>query len=215
MSVVISVVGKSKVGKTTFLEGLISEMKQRGYRVAVVKHDMHGFEIDKPGKDSWRLTQAGSDLTAISSPQKIAIIRQVEHDHSLGELSRLIGNEYDIIFTEGFKRDKAIKIEVHRQETGELLCASSELLAVATDEQLDIGVPALALDDFRGMAELIESYLKDSNKGELSLFVNRFPVPLNAFATEMISGAIRGMISALKGIPSDIGSIDIIWQKRK
>lgn len=66
---IVCIVGKSNVGKTTLLEGLITELKRRGHRVATVKHDVHGFEIDQPGKDSWRHAQAGSDAVVISSPK--------------------------------------------------------------------------------------------------------------------------------------------------
>jgi molybdopterin-guanine dinucleotide biosynthesis protein MobB len=69
MTPVVSFVGNSGVGKTTFLEKLIREFKSRGYRVAAVKHDAHRFEIDYPGKDSWRLTQAGSDDDHLLSGQ--------------------------------------------------------------------------------------------------------------------------------------------------
>ncbi len=75
---VVSFVGNSGVGKTTFLEKLIRVLKTRGYRVAAIKHDAHKFEIDYPGKDSWRLTQAGSDITIISSCDKLALIERPE-----------------------------------------------------------------------------------------------------------------------------------------
>jgi len=70
---VVSIVGKSNSGKTTLLEKLIPELKRRGYRVATVKHDTHGFEIDRPGKDTWRLAQAGADAVVISSGDKLAL----------------------------------------------------------------------------------------------------------------------------------------------
>ena len=79
MRPIISIVGKSESGKTTLLEGLIIELKQRGYKVAVIKHASKDFELDKVGKDSWRLSQVGSEVVAISSPHKLAIIKQVEY----------------------------------------------------------------------------------------------------------------------------------------
>jgi molybdopterin-guanine dinucleotide biosynthesis protein B len=80
---VISIVGRSNCGKTTYLEKLISEMKRRGYKVGIIKHDVHGFEIDQPGKDTWRHAQAGADVVCISSPQKMAMIKQVKQELSL------------------------------------------------------------------------------------------------------------------------------------
>lgn len=73
---VISIIAKSGTGKTTLLEKLIAELKRRGYRMGTMKHDAHQFDIDREGEDSWRLTQAGAHTMAISSPTKIAIIKQ-------------------------------------------------------------------------------------------------------------------------------------------
>ena len=66
MPPIISIVGKSNSGKTTFLEKVVRELKRRGYRVAVVKHSTHDIKIDQPGKDTWRLAQAGSDVVVFS-----------------------------------------------------------------------------------------------------------------------------------------------------
>src|SRR3989304_2506842 len=97
---VICVVGKSDTGKTTFLEKLIPELNARGYRVAVVKHDTHGFDLDKPGKDTWRLTQAGSYATVISSADKLAIIKRVDEEATLDEIAAMIGDDVDVVLTE-------------------------------------------------------------------------------------------------------------------
>lgn len=152
---VVSVVGKSDVGKTTLLEKLLKEAKQRGWRVATVKHDVHGFDMDKPGKDTWRHAQAGADMVVISSPHKIAILESVDEDKDLDEvLSRIHG--VDLIFTEGYRRANKSKIEVFRSEAyQELLCEPEELLAVAADIQLNNGVPCFGLDDAKGLCDLI------------------------------------------------------------
>ncbi|MDP2972779.1 MAG: molybdopterin-guanine dinucleotide biosynthesis protein B, partial [Deltaproteobacteria bacterium] len=83
---IISIVGKSDSGKTTFIEKLLPELVRRGYRVATVKHDVHGFEVDREGKDSWRHKQAGAHTVIISSPTKVALIRDVEKDLRLDEI---------------------------------------------------------------------------------------------------------------------------------
>jgi molybdopterin-guanine dinucleotide biosynthesis protein B len=110
---VISIVGKSGVGKTTALVKIIHELKRRGYRVGTVKHDTHGFDVDKPGKDSWRHAQAGSDVVVISGPKKMALIRQLEREMTVDEIVPLMG-EVDIVITEGYKRGNSPKIEVTR-----------------------------------------------------------------------------------------------------
>ena len=84
---VVSFVGRSNSGKTTLLEKVIRALKLRGYRVAVIKHSHHDFDLDQTGKDTWRFAQAGSDAVVISSPQKLALIKKTDHDANLEELS--------------------------------------------------------------------------------------------------------------------------------
>jgi molybdopterin-guanine dinucleotide biosynthesis protein B len=159
---IISVVGKSNVGKTTLLEKLLPEIKKRGYRVATIKHDVHGFSIDQPGKDTWKHAQAGADIVIISSHQKMATIEKVERERTLDEIAAKI-DHVDLILTEGYKRQDKPKIEVHRAEVSDtLLCEKEELLALATDTPFNMGVPEFDLDDSAGIVDLIEDrYLKE------------------------------------------------------
>ena len=154
---VISIVGgKSNSGKTTLLEKLIREAKLRGWRVATLKHDVHGFEMDQPGKDTWRHAQAGADIVAISSPHKIAILENVAEDQPLEEvLARIQG--VDVIFTEGYKHGSTSKIEVFRSAVhDELFSRLEELIAIASDISFDNGIPCFGLDDAEGLCDLIE-----------------------------------------------------------
>jgi molybdopterin-guanine dinucleotide biosynthesis protein B len=158
MTPIISIVGSSDSGKTTLLEKIIPELKLRGYRVALVKHDTHGFNIDHEGKDSWRLKRAGADAVVISSPQKIALIQDVDRDHTLEELSKRLPLEVDIILSEGYKCGSHPKIEVFRKgHRKELLCkAEDNLLAVASDVALVVGVPCLNINDPEALVDLLE-----------------------------------------------------------
>ena len=154
---VISIVGgKSNSGKTTLLEKIIREAKGRGWRVATLKHDVHGFEMDQPGKDTWRHAQAGADVVAISSPHKIAILENVSGDQPLDEvLARIQG--VDVIFTEGYKHGNKPKIEVFRSAVHQALFSKpEELIAIASDISFDNGIPCFGLDDAQGICELIE-----------------------------------------------------------
>lgn len=152
---VISLVGKSNCGKTTYLEKLISEMKRRGFKVATIKHDVHGFDIDKPGKDTWRHAQAGADIVCISSPQKMAMIKKVEQELLLDEVIDYIDG-VDIIFTEGYKRESKRKIEVFRKEASvSPLCSKEELLAMASDVKVYDDVPHFSLEDASDMADFL------------------------------------------------------------
>jgi len=156
---VISFVGKSDSGKTTLLEKVIKELKNRGIKLAIIKHDAHQFEIDHQGKDTWRHAQAGADIVAISSPGKVAIIEKRQTELTLDEvISRISG--VDIIITEGYKRENKPKIEVFRSAAHrEMLCQPEELLAIASDIAWDIGVPCYHIDDVSGVASEIEKYI--------------------------------------------------------
>jgi molybdopterin-guanine dinucleotide biosynthesis protein B len=154
---VISMVGKSGVGKTTALERVIREIKRRGYKVGTIKHDTHGFDVDRPGKDSWRHAQAGSDAVVISGPNKMALIRRLDSEVSLDEIVSLLG-DLDLIITEGYKKGDKPKIEVTRQERGtQLLCQPEELIGNMADYPVDMPVPQFALEDAAGIVDLLET----------------------------------------------------------
>src|SRR4030066_1554380 len=126
---IISIVGKSDSGKTTLIEKLVPELTRRGYRVATVKHDVHGFEVDQEGKDSWRHKKAGAHTVVISSPQKIALIRDVEKDLTLEEIREKFIQDVDLILSEGYKKDIQPKTGVFRKEKHkELLCTKEDNL---------------------------------------------------------------------------------------
>ncbi len=153
---IISIVGRSDVGKTTLIEKLIPELKRRGYRVATIKHDAHHFDIDHPGKDSYRHFHAGADWTVIGSPDKIASVRRLERELTLGEIAAQISG-VDLILTEGYKREARCRIEVSRRTLAtELISLPDELFAVAADYPLEPGVPVYDLDDAVGLVDLIE-----------------------------------------------------------
>ena len=153
---VVSFVGNSGVGKTTFLEKLIGVLKARGYRIAAVKHDAHRFEIDYPGKDSWRLTQAGSDVTIISSSDKLALIERPETERSLDDLIQMVSGRVDIVLTEGYRGAAAMKIEVSRKAHSHILTARlDDLIAIVTDERFEYPVPQFDLEDAPGVADFL------------------------------------------------------------
>ena len=154
---IISVVGKSDAGKTTFIEKLIKELKYRDIRVCTIKHDVHGFDIDKPGKDTWRHAKAGADTVVISSHEKMAMIKKVQEELSLDQIAQMVSSDIDIIITEGYKRSNKPKIEISRSERGtQLLCSPEELIAVVSDINWNIDVPVFELDDAAGVADLLQ-----------------------------------------------------------
>lgn len=153
---IVSIVGRSGVGKTTLLERLLPELKRRGYRLATIKHGTHDFEIDQPGKDSHRLFQAGSDWTVIASPHKLASIRRLTVEPSLADLAADI-HGVDLILTEGFKRQARLRVEISRRACGtDLISPEADLLAVVADHPAATSAPVFHLDDTAALADLIE-----------------------------------------------------------
>ncbi len=151
----VSIVGRSGVGKTTLLEKLVSELTRRGVRVAIIKHHTHPTPIDIPGKDSARFTEAGATAVLVASPVELARFERTPRELTLAEIAGQVADA-DLILAEGFKREPAPKIEVSRVEwDGELLAPREELAAIATDHPFDIGVPEFELDDIKGLADFI------------------------------------------------------------
>jgi molybdopterin-guanine dinucleotide biosynthesis protein B len=158
---IISVVGYSGAGKTTLMEKLISELTRRSYRVGSIKHDVHGFEMDKPGKDSWRHKQAGACTTLISSPRQIGMVMDVDHDHNPDELKKFFSN-VNVILTEGYKKQSRPKVEIFRSEIhDEPLCRSDDnIVAIMSDIPVELKVRRFALDDVVGLVDFLVDRFK-------------------------------------------------------
>ncbi len=154
---VLSIVGFSGSGKTTLLEKLIPELRRRGYRVAVIKHHPHpGAETDVPGTDTWRLVRTGADHVTLVTPDQVVHWKRREAEPPLQEIVAEIRG-VDLILTEGFKRERFPKIEVHRAPAASALASRpEELIAIASDRRLDLPVPQFDLDDVEGLVDLIE-----------------------------------------------------------
>jgi molybdopterin-guanine dinucleotide biosynthesis adapter protein len=156
----ISIVGYSGAGKTTLIEKLIGEFTRRGYRVGSIKHDVHGFEMDKPGKDSWRHKQAGTCTTLISSPYQIGMVMDVDHDHSPDELRKFFNN-VNVILTEGYKKQNRPKVEIFRSEIhDEPLCRNDDnIVAVMSDISVELKARRFVLGDVVGLVDfLVEKF---------------------------------------------------------
>jgi len=205
MQPIISIVGKSDSGKTTLLEGLIAELKRRGYRVAIIKHTKHEVELDTTNKDTWRFSRAGSELAAISSANCLAVFTKTTHDSSPQELAQAISGDYDLILTEGFKQSSSPKIEVHRQEQGkELVSTPDHLLAVVTDEPLETNVPQFSRNDVPKIADLIENtMLAGENEDDLDLSINGAYLPTHTSFNNLLTRTLIAMVSSVTGTRID------------
>ena len=137
----ICVSGKKGSGKTTVLEKLLAELTRRGYRVGTMKNDHHGFEMDTPGKDTWRHKRAGAAGTLICGPGRIGLVLDVPEGPERPGLAELAGRYFqdmDLVLAEGFSGADAPKIEVFRPEAHAtpLLSPERGLAALVTDARL-------------------------------------------------------------------------------
>lgn len=150
----------SGTGKTTVIEQVVRELKAKGLRVAVIKHDGHRFEIDHEGKDSWRFAHAGADITIISSQEKTAYIEQ--RSLSLWQLINMV-HDVDLILVEGYKNETLPQIGIARRATGKGFTADlSRFMAIITDmEEVETTLPRFTFEDIQGVTEFIMKNMND------------------------------------------------------
>lgn len=214
---VVSFVGRSGSGKTTLIEKVVGELTARGVRVGTVKHDAHGFEIDHEGKDSWRHKRAGAVAVVLASREKFAVIRDTGSEWTPLRLVETFLGHVDVVVAEGFKESGFPKIEVIRKaHSTERVREGDELvMALATDvEGLEPGVPVLDIDDFRGVADLIEKEIIGAWRPvTVSVMADGEPVELNPFVEGVLREGISGMTRTLKGC-EDATEIEIRIKRR-
>ncbi|MBK5936881.1 MAG: molybdopterin-guanine dinucleotide biosynthesis protein B [Halorhodospira halophila] len=162
---VIAVTGYSGAGKTTLLTGLVARMRRGGWSPAVVKHAHHGFDMDRPGKDSYRAREAGAEQVLVVSARRWALLTETptaERDEDLlvRRLQAIDPERADVIIAEGFRHSGAGQLLVHSQRTGTDRpdFRAPGILGVATDEPQAVpsGLPCLDLDDQAAIAAFVE-----------------------------------------------------------
>ena len=154
----VGLCGWSGAGKTTLLALLIPRFRLLGCSVSTIKHAHHGFDVDKPGKDSHVHREAGASEVLVASSRRWALIHELR-DESEPSLSDLLYHlaPVDLVVVEGFKRDSHPKVEIHRAILGKPLLQpeDSYIKAVASDTQLDVVVPVLNLNDPTSVADFL------------------------------------------------------------
>jgi molybdopterin molybdotransferase len=154
---IVSVVGRTGAGKTALIEQLVPVLGRRGLRVGTLKHDVHGFELDHPGKDSYRHKHAGAHVSVISSPASVGLVRDVERDHPIAEVVARFLPDVDVVLTEGYAREAWPKVEVVAPGPPQPLLTTPQtgLVAVVGDGALDVPVPVFGWDRLAALADLL------------------------------------------------------------
>jgi molybdopterin-guanine dinucleotide biosynthesis protein B len=155
---VIAFVGKSDTGKTQLIKKLIVEWKQRQRTVSVIKHCSHGFTLDLEGKDTWHFMEAGADNVSMVSSDKMATIQRKNVEPNLLEIAETVFPSSDIVIIEGGHKAQNIKkIEVLRPVISKTIkTRKDELLAVVSEEKLDLDIRMFQPDQISELADFIE-----------------------------------------------------------
>jgi molybdopterin-guanine dinucleotide biosynthesis protein B len=161
---VVGLAGWSGAGKTTLLTRLIPHFREQGLRVSVIKHAHHDFDIDVPGKDSWRHRQAGAEEVLVASGKRWALMHELREapeprlTELLSKMSRV-----DLVVVEGFKSDPYRKIEVYRAANGKpaLFPDDPDIVGIAADAKLETTLPVAHLDDTKAIAAMIRASAVD------------------------------------------------------
>ena len=155
---IYGIVGWKNAGKTGLVERLVTEITSRGFTVSTIKHAHHTFDVDRPGKDSYRHRHAGATEVLLSSANRFALMHELRgsEEPSLADLLARL-SPVDLVLIEGYKRDVHPKVEAFRAETGNPLIALEDgtVKAVAADTPLDLDRPVFDLNDTVSIAEFI------------------------------------------------------------
>ena len=155
---VIGLAGWSGAGKTTLLARVIPHLREQGLRVSVIKHAHHKFDVDTPGKDSWRHREAGAEEVLVSSGMRWALMHELRGAHEprlpelLAKLSRV-----DLVIVEGYKSEPHRKIEVYRADNGKplLFPGDAAIAGVVSDVAIETALPTAHLDDVPSVAAMM------------------------------------------------------------
>jgi molybdopterin-guanine dinucleotide biosynthesis protein B len=159
---IFGIAGYSGSGKTTLIERLVPVFTGRGLRVSLIKHAHHSFDVDHPGKDSYRHRHAGCSEVLITSSLRWALMHELRGapETTLQELIKRIA-PCDLLLIEGFKREPISKLEVYRATLGEPLLFPEDpnIAAIASDQRVDTILPQFRLDDVAAIATFIRGYV--------------------------------------------------------
>ncbi|MCL7489788.1 MAG: molybdopterin-guanine dinucleotide biosynthesis protein B [Desulfobulbaceae bacterium] len=198
---IVSFIGRQDSGKTTIARQVVAILKEKGFRVGVIKSTHHtSINFDREGSDTHAYSKAGADIVALHAPDQMVTISHPP-EMKLTDIVHRFFHDIDIIIGEGFKNERHIsKIEVSRED-GELLKDQvNGVVAVVTERNLP-GETLFRPDQAVDIAQfIIERYIQDKDQPDVKavLFVNGKKIPMKGFVQEALAGSVQGFISSLK-----------------
>lgn len=194
----------SGTGKTTLLEALLPKLTQAGLRIGILKHAHHEFDVDKPGKDSYRLRKAGATQMLVASRNRHALMTETPECEAQFDylLSRFDQQKIDVILVEGFKQVDFAKIELHREALGKpwLHPSDSNIIAIAVDSKVDSTLPQLDINDLDAIGQFVQNYINNTSQNKSSKVVS-----CDALSPAFLSVAEgrKKILDAIDVIPDD------------
>lgn len=205
----VAFVGYHNSGKTTVASQVVKILKEKGYKVGVLKSTKHeGVVKDRPETDSFRYAEAGAEGVAIVEPERLVLFRSLENR----DPKRLAFNlffEWDLVICEGFKNSELPKFEVVRKEFRDKMLGRKlkNLIGVVSDFPVE-GVKNFPIDRPQEIADFLErEFIKKRKRA--ALFVNGKEIPMNRFVQESLTGVLKGFLSSLKGVEPNPKEIEV------
>ena len=199
MTNVVCIVGSPDSGKTTLVEALLKELGARGYKAGALKHTYHEVDIDTPGKDTARFSEAGSRVTALATGSGLAVSRPGAEDVPLGEILELYFTGMDILLAEGYKKSDAPKIEVCAEGASPNPEIEGKIAIVATGP-VDTDLPVFKPSDAEAIVDALEKkYLTKGSRSEVRIWVDGSYLNIKPFVKAFVGQTVKGMLSSLRG----------------
>lgn len=209
----IGIVGPSGTGKTTIIAKLIGELRNRGYKIAAIKHTEHLVDLDRPGKDSMVMHQAGAAAVAIASPGRVTMYMDTDQPWSPGDIATRLFPGVDLVLVESFSKATIPKIGVIRKEVGLEVPDKKGLIALVTDFEVETDLECFSHDQVSGVSDIIEGYIKRLGpKRDVKLYVNEKKIFIKPFIKDFFLKTISAMVDSLRDT-GNANRIEIVIDK--
>jgi len=209
----IGIVGPSGTGKTTLIAKLIAELKGRGYVIAAIKHTRHLIDMDKPGKDSQIMHQAGANAVAVASSGRVTMYMDTDQPWQPDDIAARLFPEVDLVLVESFSEAAVPKIAVIRKEVSLEVPDKKGLIALVTDFEIETKLKCYSHEQVAEISDLIEDYIRRLGpKRDVRLYINGKKIFIKPFIKDFFLKTISAMVDSLKGT-GNASRIEIVIDK--